>query len=131
METRIPLSPMFWNSLTTLIRKARSEANPLSPTDALLSKTNARSAVEDEQPGTFVRVGGTVKKISVAMLNKFLFSNLRITCFKHVKLEMARAVKRPANEPLTGLVVLPLTAQFYFLFLTGPQMNRLKFSKSL
>ena len=32
---------------------------------------------------------------------------------------MARAAKRPANKPLTGLFAGPPTTQFYLLHLTG------------
>ena len=85
METRIPLSPMFWNSPTTLIRKARSKSNPLSPTEALPSKTKPSSAIEDVQPGSVGGVGGTVRKIYVkssTYVEKNLFSNLQMACFK-------------------------------------------------
>ena len=44
---------------------------------------------------------------------------------------MARAAKRPANEPLTGLFIGPLTAQVYHLFLTAPLTSRYQFLKSL
>ena len=33
------------------------------------------------------------------------------------RVEMARAAKRPANEPLTGLFTGPLTARFYLCLL--------------
>ena len=36
-------------------------------------------------------------------------------------LKLIRAAKTPANEPLTGLFIGSLTAQFYLLFLTEPQ----------
>ena len=34
-------------------------------------------------------------------------------------IEMARAAKRPANEPLTGRFTGPLTARFYLCLLLG------------
>ena len=47
------------------------------------------------------------------------------------RLGMAPAAKRPANEPLTGLFISLLTAQFYLLFLIGPLTSRYQFLKSL
>ena len=37
----------------------------------------------------------------------------RLPAAVHLQLEMARAAKRPVNEPVTGLFSGPLTAQFY------------------
>ena len=41
-------------------------------------------------------------------------------------LEMARAAKRPANEPLTGLSIV-----FFFVFFSWPLTSRYHFLKSL
>ena len=61
---------------------------------------------------------------SVKSANSVNLSNVKI-----MRVEMAWAVKRPANEPLTGLFSGPLTAQFYFLFLMAawPSGSELRF----
>ena len=50
---------------------------------------------------------------------------------KKITLEMVWAAKRTTNEPLTGLFIGSLTAQFYLLLLTGPPTSRYQFLKSL
>ena len=48
-------------------------------------------------------------------------SHLRLKSFflETSKPEMARAAKRPASEPLTGLITGSLTARFYLCLLLG------------
>ena len=48
-----------------------------------------------------------------------------------IRLEMAWAAKKSANESFTGRFTGPLTAQFYLLFLIGSLTSRYQFLKSL